>query len=145
MPQLHTASDHRVTMFAAAVLTDQFCEYCGVPNTLAWERMGNVLRWLGIEWQHDRVQATMRIHAREVPYPTVGYQCNCMSPGAVCLLGPLLVRFRQCNVEIPGSSVIGGIPLDIAVDGFRQLGADITLENGFFIGRCDRLVGTEVS
>ncbi|MBU7007265.1 UDP-N-acetylglucosamine 1-carboxyvinyltransferase [Phosphitispora fastidiosa] len=60
------------------------------------------------------------------------------------LLGPLLARFCNAEIALPGGCNIGSRPMDLHIKGFEALGANISLEHGFIKGRCSRLSGSKI-
>jgi UDP-N-acetylglucosamine 1-carboxyvinyltransferase len=60
------------------------------------------------------------------------------------VLGPLLARFGEARVSLPGGCAIGQRPIDLHLRALEALGANITLENGMVVARADRLRGAEV-
>ncbi|MBA1146096.1 UDP-N-acetylglucosamine 1-carboxyvinyltransferase [Ectothiorhodospiraceae bacterium WFHF3C12] len=63
---------------------------------------------------------------------------------SILVLGPLLARFGEANVSLPGGCAIGTRPVNLHVDGLRQLGADLTIEGGYIKARCERLHGARI-
>ncbi len=66
------------------------------------------------------------ITTREAPYDIVRKM-----RGSILVLGPLLARFGNARVSLPGGCAIGTRPIDMHLDGLRQMGADITIEDGY--------------
>ncbi|MEW6725893.1 UDP-N-acetylglucosamine 1-carboxyvinyltransferase [Desulforudis sp. 1088] len=60
------------------------------------------------------------------------------------LLGPLLAKYGRARIALPGGCNIGSRPMDLHFKGLTGLGADLRLENGYIIGRADRLSGARV-
>ena len=60
---------------------------------------------------------------------------------SILVLGPLLARFGHADVSLPGGCAIGARPVNIHVEGLRQMGADIRIENGFIRAQASRLRG----
>jgi len=60
---------------------------------------------------------------------------------SILVLGPLLTRFGEAHVSLPGGCAIGTRPVDIHLNGMMKMGADITVENGYIHARADRLKG----
>ncbi len=60
---------------------------------------------------------------------------------SILVLGPLLSRFGQANVSLPGGCAIGSRPVNVHLDGLRKMGAEINVENGYIIANADRLQG----
>src|SRR4029453_6654508 len=63
---------------------------------------------------------------------------------SILVLGPLLARFGQADVSLPGGCAIGARPVNIHVAGLQQLGADILIENGYIRARASRLRGARL-
>lgn len=55
---------------------------------------------------------------------------------SILVLGPLLSRFGQAHVALPGGCAIGMRPVDLHIKGMRAMGADIRIENGYINARC---------
>lgn len=60
------------------------------------------------------------------------------------IAGPLLARFGIANVPLPGGCMIGSRPVDLHLKGFKALGADFDIEDGYVRLRCKKLKGTTV-
>jgi len=63
---------------------------------------------------------------------------------SIVVLGPLLARYGQADVSLPGGCAIGARPVNIHVSGLQAMGAEIHIENGFIRARADRLRGTRL-
>ena len=63
---------------------------------------------------------------------------------SILVLGPLLARFGHADVSLPGGCAIGARPVNIHVEGLRQMGADIRIENGFIRAKASRLRGARI-
>ena len=63
---------------------------------------------------------------------------------SILVLGPLLARFGHADVSLPGGCAIGARPVNIHVEGLRQMGADIRIENGFIRAQASRLRGARI-
>ncbi|KAA1189244.1 UDP-N-acetylglucosamine 1-carboxyvinyltransferase [Pseudohalioglobus sediminis] len=66
-----------------------------------------------------------------------------MRAGILCL-GPLLARYGEARVSLPGGCAIGSRPIDLHIETMRRLGADITSEGGYVVARAQRLVGDRI-
>ena len=63
---------------------------------------------------------------------------------SILVLGPLLARFGQADVSLPGGCAIGARPVDMHVKGLRALGAEVEIIDGYIRARADRLRGGHV-
>jgi len=64
---------------------------------------------------------------------------------SILVLGPLLARFGEARVSLPGGCAIGARPINLHIKGLEQMGAEIEVEHGYIIGRADRLKGADIS
>ncbi|MBQ6269276.1 MAG: UDP-N-acetylglucosamine 1-carboxyvinyltransferase [Bacteroidetes bacterium] len=60
------------------------------------------------------------------------------------VLGPLLARFGEAKVSLPGGCAWGPRPVDLHIKGMQKLGADIKLENGYIIAKAEKLIGAKI-
>ena len=63
---------------------------------------------------------------------------------SILVLGPLVARFGEARVSLPGGCAIGQRPIDQHIKGLQAMGADITIEAGFVIARARRLKGARI-
>jgi UDP-N-acetylglucosamine 1-carboxyvinyltransferase len=63
---------------------------------------------------------------------------------SILVLGPMLARFGEANVSLPGGCAIGSRPVNLHIDGLRAMGADISVENGYIRAKADRLKGARL-
>ena len=63
---------------------------------------------------------------------------------SVLVLGPLVARFKQARVSLPGGCAIGTRPVDLHIKGLQRLGAEVELDGGYVDARRAGLVGAEV-
>jgi UDP-N-acetylglucosamine 1-carboxyvinyltransferase len=80
------------------------------------------------------------IHTKEAPYDLVKSM-----RASILVMGPLLGRFGEARVALPGGCAIGTRPVDIHIDGMRKMGADIDVEDGFIVAKAKRLVGADIT
>lgn len=63
---------------------------------------------------------------------------------SILCLGPLLARYGEARVSLPGGCAIGSRPINLHIEPLRQLGADIEIENGYVIARAEKLTGDRI-
>jgi len=63
---------------------------------------------------------------------------------SILVLGPLLARYGQAEVSLPGGCAIGARPVDMHLSGLEAMGADINVEQGYIKARCKRLKGARI-
>ncbi len=82
---------------------------------------------------------TSDIHSREAPYELVKTM-----RASILVLGPLLARFGEARVSLPGGCAIGSRPVDVHIHGMEKMGAEIRVEQGYIIAHADRLKGAHI-
>ena len=63
---------------------------------------------------------------------------------SILCLGPLIARYGEAKVSLPGGCAIGSRPINLHIEPLRQLGAEIDIENGYVMARASRLVGDRI-
>jgi UDP-N-acetylglucosamine 1-carboxyvinyltransferase len=79
------------------------------------------------------------INRREAPYELVKTM-----RASILVLGPLVARFGEADVSLPGGCAIGARPVNLHVAGLQAMGADVAVENGFIKARAKRLEGAHI-
>ncbi|WFE68884.1 UDP-N-acetylglucosamine 1-carboxyvinyltransferase [Thiomicrospira sp. R3] len=81
------------------------------------------------------------LHSKEAPYELVKTM-----RASILVMGPLLSRFGVAKVALPGGCAIGSRPVDIHIEGMRQMGANIQIEEGFIIAQAkEGLRGADIT
>lgn len=130
-------------MLAATLLTKGRNEIRRVPRVRDVKTMIALLTELGARvesFEADRlVIDTSGVNHHEAPYDLVStMRASCL------VLGPLLARLGRARVSLPGGCAIGERPIDQHLKGFRKLGAEIELAEGYVNGRAGRLKGSHI-
>jgi UDP-N-acetylglucosamine 1-carboxyvinyltransferase len=75
---------------------------------------------------------------------TAPYELVKTMRASIIVLGPLLARFGEAEVSLPGGCAIGSRPVDIHLKGLEAMGANISVENGYIHAKCERLQGARI-
>lgn len=76
---------------------------------------------------------------------TAAYELVRTMRASILVLGPLVARYGQAEVSLPGGCAIGARPVNIHIDGLRALGASISIDGGYVRAKAGRLQGTRIS
>ena len=111
-------------LLAATLLTKEECEISNLPLIEDVFRMIEILKSIGsqISWVGER---SVRIKNSQIDPSLMKEDLICLFRGSVLLLGPLLARFGRVRFPQPGGCIIGARPIDVHLDGFKQLGVEI--------------------
>lgn len=129
-------------MMAAALLSRDTTVLRNVPNLTDVHMMANVLRHLGAKVTvnaNDVIIDAKDVNDWEAPYELV----SCLRASFV-VLGPLLSRFREAKVSLPGGCAIGERKIDLHERGLKILGADVRIDHGYVSASAKQLVGSRV-
>ncbi|MBK7996739.1 MAG: UDP-N-acetylglucosamine 1-carboxyvinyltransferase [Blastocatellia bacterium] len=88
---------------------------------------------------------TLKIKADDIEFFEAPYELVKTMRASVLALGPLVARFGQAKVSLPGGCAIGQRPIDMHLSGLEKLGAKIELVGGDVLASADKLQGAEVT
>jgi UDP-N-acetylglucosamine 1-carboxyvinyltransferase len=86
----------------------------------------------------------VEVDARDIHHRTAPYELVKTMRASILVLGPLVARFGEADVSLPGGCAIGARPVNLHVAGLQALGARVVVENGFIKARADRLRGAHI-
>ena len=92
------------------------------------------------------IDERMRIHV-DPRTPTdyfAPYELVKTMRASILVLGPLVARFGEADVSLPGGCAIGSRPVNLHIKGLQALGADVSIENGYIKARAKRLKGARI-
>lgn len=137
------AKNAALPAMAAALLTDEGVILHNLPRVRDIATMRSLLEDLGVDAAvtHDAVGNTIEIRARRLINPTAPYELVKQMRASILALGPLVARFGEARVSLPGGCAIGARPVNLHLKGLERLGATITLDHGYIYAQAKRLKG----
>ena len=138
------AKNAALPAMAAALLTPERVILRNVPRVRDIGTMRSLLDELGVDSSvtHEDVGNRVEIETPKLLNPTAPYDLVKQMRASVLVLGPLVARFGQARVSLPGGCAIGTRPIDLHIKGLEKLGATIQIRNGYVEARASRLHGT---
>src|SRR6185369_10624931 len=85
------------------------------------------------------------LNAASVSSPEAPYDLVKTMRASILVLGPLLARFGEATVSLPGGCAIGSRPVDQHIKGLRAMGAEISVEHGYILAKASRLKGARIT
>lgn len=138
------AKNAALPILFAAILATEPVKLTNVPELKDIETTLNILRQLGVIVNRDETGAVL-LDASNINHFTAPYELVKTMRASIWALAPLVARFHQGQVSLPGGCSIGARPVDLHISGLEKLGADIVLEEGYVKAQVsDRLVGTRI-
>ena len=132
----------------AALLTADPVTLLNVPQLQDVSTMLKLIRNMGVTAERSD-DGTVRIDASGLNTPEAPYELVKTMRASVLALGPLLARFGEATVSLPGGCAIGSRPVDQHIKGMAAMGAEIVVEHGYMIAKLPagwkRLKGTRIT
>jgi UDP-N-acetylglucosamine 1-carboxyvinyltransferase len=144
--EISGAKNSALPCLAATLLTSETVILHNVPYVKDLITQRRLLEDLGATALTPELR-THKVTAKNIETFEAPYELVKTMRASVLALGPLLARFGQAKVSLPGGCAIGTRPIDLHLWAFGQLGATVSLESGNVVARAPqgRLVGTELS
>ena len=132
----------------ATLLTAQPVTLANVPQLQDVATMLTLIRNMGVDIARDS-EGSVRVDAARLSSPEAPYELVKTMRASVLALGPLLARFGEATVSLPGGCAIGSRPVDQHIKGLVAMGAEISVEHGYMIARLPkgqtRLQGAKIA
>ncbi|MCT4575424.1 MAG: UDP-N-acetylglucosamine 1-carboxyvinyltransferase [Alphaproteobacteria bacterium] len=132
------AKNSALKIMAASILTDDILHLTNMPYLADITSMCRLLNDMGVKISLDggagpkgNTGRAMAFHAKELKQLKARYEIVKTFRASIVVLGPLLVRFGEAEVSLPGGCAIGARPVDLHLKGMEALGATIAIENGY--------------
>lgn len=136
------AKNAALPILCASLLTADPMDLSNVPQLQDIATTIRLLKLLGVKTERDEERLTLQadsLVSTEAPYELVKTM-----RASILVLGPLLARFGEARVSLPGGCAIGQRPVDQHIKGLQAMGAQIEIEQGFVVARAARLKGARI-
>lgn len=134
------AKNAALPILAGTLLSETPVRVGNVPHLLDITTTMELLGRMGIDLTVDE-KLNIEVDTRPITSYIAPYDLVKTMRASILVLGPLLARYGQAEVSLPGGCAIGGRPVNIHLQGLAQMGADITVKNGYINARAKRLKG----
>ena len=136
------AKNAALPILASTILGGGDCVLSNVPRVRDVVTMGKLLGMLGatVKTEGDRIAVGAGLlRSTEAPYELVKTM-----RASVLVLGPLVARWGEAAVSLPGGCAIGTRPVNLHLVGLAKLGAEVSIEHGYIRARAKRLHGARI-
>ena len=138
------AKNSALPCLAATLLTADTVTLRNVPYVRDLITMRRLLEDLGATALVPELR-THRINAGTVEHFEAPYELVKTMRASVLALGPLVARFGQARVSLPGGCAIGSRPIDLHLMALEKLGAKVEMHNGVVVATADQLKGADIA
>lgn len=137
------AKNAALPILAATLLADGPMTVRNVPHLQDVTTTMELLGRMGVSLTVDE-RLSVEVDANQLQTCFAPYELVKTMRASILVLGPLLARFGQAVVSLPGGCAIGSRPVNLHVEGLRAMGADIQVEGGYIKASCRRLKGAKL-
>ena len=136
------AKNAALPIMCAGLLTSDELHLSNMPDLHDVATMRKLLVQMGMTAVFEQGAMTLcgaKVDKLEAPYDMVKTM-----RAAVLVLGPLVARFGEARVSLPGGCAIGSRPVDLHIKGLQAMGAEIHIEHGYIHAQAKRLKGARI-
>jgi len=137
------AKNAALPILAGTLLTTKPVIVRNVPHLKDVTTTLSLLQMMGVQVTVDD-QLNVEVDASDVTHREAPYELVRTMRASILVLGPLVARFGEADVSLPGGCAIGARPVNLHVAGLQAMGANVSVENGFIKARSDRLKGAHI-
>lgn len=137
------AKNAALPMIAATILNDEKVIFKNLPYlqdiTTMFELLGSMGADISLDESMDFSIASNQLNDLEARYELVKTM-----RASILVLGPMVAKYGYAKIALPGGCAIGSRPVNFHLDALKDLGASISLENGYIEAKADKLIGADI-
>ncbi len=142
--EIRGAKNAALPAFAAALLSDKPLTLRNLPDVVDIQTMQALLEGYGVTFS-GRAADALTLDAAKAGPREASYDIVRKMRATILVLGPLVARFGQARVSLPGGCAIGARPVDLHIKALEALGAEITVAGGYIEAKAPRgLTGARI-
>lgn len=143
------AKNSALKLLFSTILAEGTHTFTNIPDLKDIESTSALLSSLGIEteWAHrpdandSNLVSEYVVHSKKLSQLQAGYDLVRKMRASILCLGPMLAKYGEAVVSLPGGCAIGSRPIDLHIEAMKALGAEIELKDGFVHASAKKLVG----
>lgn len=136
------AKNSVVALIPAAILSDEEVTLYNVPNISDTKALMDIIELLN--GKVDYKNETMKIDTSKIENKVVPESLSKKLRASYYFMGALLSKFKYAEIYFPGGCNIGSRPIDFHINGFKKLGAEVTIEGNKYIFKAEKLKGARI-
>ena len=135
------AKNAALPILVSSLLVDGWNTFRNIPDLLDIKTVRKLLLSLGVKIEGDE---TVRINAGGITNCEASYDLVRTMRASILVLGPLVARMGEARVSLPGGCAIGARPVNLHIKALQDLGAEVTLKDGYVEAKASRLRGATI-
>ncbi len=125
------AKNAALPILASTILAKNSIRIHNLPEVADIGTFLNLIELLGGRCERQRERGCFEVTTRDMTGTTATYDIVKTMRASILVLGPLLARFNECRVSLPGGCAIGQRPVDLHLKALEKMGAEIRIEEGY--------------
>ena len=140
---VHGSKNAALPIIVSSLLSNKILKLSNVPNVVDVLNLIKLLKNYGIKIEYKKDK--LKINPSKIKNISADYDVVRKMRASILILGPLLSRFGEARISLPGGCAIGTRPIDIHLAGLSKLGANFEIQNGFVVGGVtSQLIGNKI-
>tara|TARA_Y100001970_G_scaffold154618_1_gene189465 strand:+ start:11898 stop:13154 length:1257 start_codon:yes stop_codon:yes gene_type:complete len=131
--KVNGSKNSALPIMVLSMLSDQDLILKNVPNLEDVNNMQNLLREYGVFSKKNKDH--IKLNSHNIHNRVADYDIVRKMRASILILAPLMVRFGEAKISLPGGCAIGARPIDLHLYGLKKLGAKFKIENGYVYGK----------
>ena len=140
--EISGAKNSALPIITSAILSTEDCILNNVPFLNDIKTMKKLMESMGAHISPDGY--TFTINTRDMKSCEAPYDLVRTMRASVVVLGPLVARFGEARVSLPGGCAIGARPINLHIAGLQKMGAEVEIKHGYVEVRAKRLKGAKI-
>jgi UDP-N-acetylglucosamine 1-carboxyvinyltransferase len=137
------AKNAALPIIASTLLADEPVNIVNIPHLHDITTTMELLGRMGVQITMNEKMG-VEVDSSTINQYVAPYELVKTMRASILVLGPLLARFGEAEVSLPGGCAIGSRPVNLHIHGLQQMGADVTVEKGYIKARSKRLKGAKL-
>ncbi len=130
------AKNSALPILASTLLTHETVQICNLPHLFDITTMIELLACMGVEPVVDE-KLNVEVNSSSIQHFSAPYELVKTMRASILVLGPLLARYGEAEVALPGGCAIGSRPVNLHISALQAMGADIVVEDGYIKATVD--------
>ena len=131
---VHGSKNSALPIIVSSLLSEKTLKLSNVPNVVDVLNLIKLLKNYGVKIEYKKDK--LKINPKKIKNLSADYDVVRKMRASILILGPLLSRFGDARISLPGGCAIGTRPIDIHLQGLTKLGANFEIQSGFVVGTC---------